>query len=303
MTCSDAGPPINPCVGCETGSELEVSSSESKPKLHLKLDASAFEWLQNRLSISDFFLPEPPLNSFAGAHLMQGCIGQPSQRIRASAPYTNPAPMNNNMLHTQMSDVIGGQASSSNLISILLFTGAGFVYEDDAGIRCDGCPIYPCMRCAPANEFKGGQASGWIQASAPYTHSVPVKNNQQMARLRQTGVNFGSTYHPNGSYSNLSSAIENDNRVWVTASNFKCNSGLDSKQHTLSSLPAPHSIQGLIGGEASEQGIHDPSHNKQMMVKRKTALETTSSVAFTSLTTMVSTSPSCRSHLEQVLPP
>ncbi|KAL4364052.1 hypothetical protein GQ457_04G026420 [Hibiscus cannabinus] len=55
--------------------------------------------------------------------------------------------------------------------------------------------------------------------------------------------------------------------VWVTASDFKCNSGLDSEEHTLSSLPAPH--QGLIGGQASEQDIHDLSHNQRIMVKRR----------------------------------
>ncbi|KAK8565191.1 hypothetical protein V6N12_058763 [Hibiscus sabdariffa] len=143
MTCSNAGPPINPCVACGTGNELEVSSSESKPKLHLKLDAKRGSVVSLTRGISllvsifglllsysvsfrmasesafnfGFLFGRTSFEFICGAHLMQWCIGQPSQQIRASAPYTNPAPMNNNMLHTQMSGVIGGQASSPNLIS------------------------------------------------------------------------------------------------------------------------------------------------------------------------------------------
>ncbi|KAK9035274.1 hypothetical protein V6N11_077320 [Hibiscus sabdariffa] len=63
--------------------------------------------LAENLSDCDLYKMHPPLNSFAGAHLMQGCIGQPSQQIRASSSYTNPAPVNKNMLHRQMAGVKG----------------------------------------------------------------------------------------------------------------------------------------------------------------------------------------------------
>ncbi|KAK8701941.1 hypothetical protein V6N13_020316 [Hibiscus sabdariffa] len=170
----------------------------------------------------------------------------------------------------------GGQPSSSNMNPAVTYNNPMWITEssvsnyyskfDSAGLCSSSHPM-PYLTGSTQGFI--GQPSGWIQASAPYTNSVPVKNNQQMASFQQTGVNFGSTYHPNGSSSDLSSAIENDNQVWVTASDFNCNSGLDSEDHTLSSLPAPHPTQGLIGGEASEQGIHNPSHNQRMMVKRK----------------------------------
>ncbi|KAK8701948.1 hypothetical protein V6N13_020323 [Hibiscus sabdariffa] len=63
-------------------------------------------WLCCFLTRGISLLVKPPLNSFAGAHLMQGYIGQPSQRIPASSSYTNPAPVNNNMLHRQMAEEV-----------------------------------------------------------------------------------------------------------------------------------------------------------------------------------------------------
>ncbi|KAK8694111.1 hypothetical protein V6N13_071669 [Hibiscus sabdariffa] len=229
------------------------------------------------------FPPAPPLRPCTS---YMPRLRHPSQWIQASDPNTNAAPVNKNQQWTRlpagfndgytdhmnrlssgpcpMSGVTlkGGQPSSSNMNPAVTYNNPMWISKsfvsnyysnfDSAG-HCSSSHPMP---------YPTGSTPGWIEASAPYTNSVPVKNNQQ------TGVNFGSIYHPNVS-SDLSSAIENDNQVWVTASDFNFNSGLNSEDHTLSSLPTPHPTQGLIGREASEQGIHNPSQNQRMMVKRK----------------------------------
>ncbi|KAK8694114.1 hypothetical protein V6N13_071672 [Hibiscus sabdariffa] len=231
------------------------------------------------------FPPAPPLRPYSS-----------SQWIQASTPYTNATPVNNNQQWTSLPPSFnngytnhsnrsssgpcpmpgvtlkGGQPSSSNMNPAVTYNNQMWITEtsgpdyfsnlESAG-HCSSSHPTPCSTGSSQGFI--GQPSGWIQTSAPYTNSVSVKNNQQLASFRQTAVNFGSTYHPNGTSSDLSSVIENDNQV----SDFKFNLGLDSKNHTSSSLPVPHPTHGLTGGQASEQGIHDPSHNQRMMVKRK----------------------------------
>ncbi|KAK8701946.1 hypothetical protein V6N13_020321 [Hibiscus sabdariffa] len=255
------------------------------------------------------FPPAPPLRPCSSYHktsLMPKLREEqhPSQWIQALTPYKNAATMNNNQQWTSlpagfnnsctdhlnrsssrpcpMPVIIlkGGQPSSSNLNPAVpnnnpmwITESSGSNYNsnfDSADHRSRSLSTsYPV---GPTQGFIG-QPSEWIKPSAPYKNSEPVKNNQQLASFHQTGVNFGSTYHSNGPSSNLNSAVANNNQVWTTASNFKCNSSLGSEDHTSSSLPPPHPIQGLMGGQASEQGIHEPSQNQRMMMKRKELTE------------------------------
>ncbi|XP_040962140.1 uncharacterized protein [Gossypium hirsutum] len=125
----------------------------------------------------------------------------------------------------------------------------------------------------------GGQPSSQrIQASAPYRNPASVNTNRQSTSL-QAGFDFGLTCHLNSSSSrpcpmpgviggqpsssNLDSAVANNNRLWITEpsaydydSDFEYNLDFDfaSPDHPFSSLPKPHPIQGLIGGQPSEQG-------------------------------------------------
>ncbi|KAK8694201.1 hypothetical protein V6N13_071757 [Hibiscus sabdariffa] len=129
---------------------------------------SAFEWLLGRRSISDFLFAGPPLRPCTSYNKVVPRLREeqhPPPWIQPSAPYTNAAaPVNNN--NQQWTSFPAG----FNIGSTGHSDTSSFGPCPMPGVILNGGQ--PCL-----TGLKQGQPSEWIEASALFANSEPVKNN------------------------------------------------------------------------------------------------------------------------------